>query len=179
VARAALVFGLLTVAAAACSSGGSSGSPATHVSIATTTTAGLPAAVDPGEAVVVLAGRPITFTVDGCGLPTGTTDAPGVQTTYELRGSAPGGDTLVVTRQETQGAGPTTTDTVTVVDRGRVMEAQRARFNGNTIDLRDPTATTPLLTINDGSVRGSGRFGPPDAPDHSADVDGAVAGRCP
>ena len=107
-------------------------------------------------------------------------EVPSEQVTVVARGTGPGGEPVMVDvrRFRSQGASPTITDTVRVVEGPedaprRVLEAQRFEVDGLVTDPRDPAADDPLLRVTDREVHASGVFAPPGA---FADDGGLVGG---
>ena len=107
-------------------------------------------------------------------------EVPSEQVTVVARGTGPDGEPVMVDvrRFRSQGASPTITDTVRVVEGPedaprRVLEAQRFEVDGLVTDPRDPAADDPLLRVTDREVHASGVFAPPGA---FADDGGLVAG---
>jgi hypothetical protein len=158
----------------ACSGGDASGSR-----LPTTTAATVPAVVDRGEAVLVLDGVAHEFDVAGCEPP--SNPAPGVTVDFSLAATGEDGSTLDVTRQKTEGAAVTTTETVTYIFVETILEAQRVSFADTVVDLREQDVTDALLAIDGGGVvRATGTFGPPGSTSTSTRlVHGDLVAACP
>ena len=83
-----------------------------------------------------------------------------------------------VTRSSFPGDLATTTDEV-LVARDGVLELEAER-SGTIIDLREPGAIGPLLTVEDGLVTASGVFGPVGGAEGDGGlVEGSLTLRCP
>jgi hypothetical protein len=152
------------------------GPPTTATPVAAT----LPDDVEPGRGAVLLGGELGVLTVTECSFEPATDDATGV--TVELRIAAEDGTgrTVDVVRSSFTADAPTVTDTVRVTEPdGTVLESSRAAYGDQQIDLRVPNAVGSLLRLDDGVVRATGVFGPPDGgADDPANVDGELLLRC-
>ena len=155
-----------------------------------------PAAVPDGDApadgrarLVLGSSLDLTLVVERChrdlaAQPDG--EVPSEQVTVVARGTGPGGEPVMVDvrRFRSQGASPTITDTVRVVEGPedaprRVLEAQRFEVDGLVTDPRDPDADDPLLRVTDREVHARGVFAPPGAfADDGGLVEGVLAISC-
>jgi hypothetical protein len=142
-----------------------------------------------GQARLALGGRfDVTLDVTTCtrdldAAPDG--EVPSEQVVVEATGEVDGVPlSLSVRRYRSQGASPTTTDTVRVTHGPpdaptAVLEAQRFEVDGLVTDPRDPDADDPLLRVTDAGIAAEGMFAPPGAfADDGGLVEGAVSVGC-
>lgn len=193
---AALLVGVI---AAGCSSSGdddgvgaSSGATSTEP-VVVVGPEPLTATVDPptdGMARVVMgAALDVTLEVETCERDPGATpdgEVPAERITVVARGASADGTPVVLDMRRfvSQGAAPTITDTVTVLEGTedspeRVLQAQRFEVGGTVTDLRDPDADDSLVRVTDAAVTATGVYAPPGGVAGDAGlVEGAVAVTC-
>lgn len=157
--------GALAASLLACSDdGGGRDEPEAGGTTEDTTPATLPEEVEPGRGAMVVDGQAYVLTTGACSLDPVTDPATGVTTEFTADAEDGVGTTVSVSRTVTQGAVPSTTDTITVSDAaGNAMVASRAEINGRYIDLLAEGALVPMLSLDGDEVSGDGVLGPPGA----------------
>lgn len=190
--RAFVVTAALAVGLAACGD---------DAATTATTTTSAPSRVDalpttdisepgPGEAHVVLGtSLDITLVVETCTRDLGAQpdgQVPSEQVAIQASGARADGVPVLLDlkRFRSQGASPTITDTVTVLEGTeatpvRVLQAQRFEVDGQVTDPRDPEADDPLLRVTEQRIVARGLFAPPGS--FAADgplVEGSVSIAC-
>lgn len=126
-----------------------------------TTPATLPESVEPGRGAMVIDGSGHALTVRACELEPTTDPETGVTTVLAVDADDGVGTSVSVTRSITEGAVPTTTDSITVVDTEQEgMVASRAEVGGRFVDLLAEGALTPMLDVDGDVVTGEGVLGP-------------------
>lgn len=184
--RASAVLGLLLLVAACGDDGASdAGSTEPPPGLVATTPSSLPTA-DPGEGLLVIDGLEYDFDVSACSF--GSTDGAAVGVPVSLfalegDGIGPGDEafTVRVERVFVDGAVPTFSDTIVFHQPGLdfLVQADRSEADGVIIDLRDPTATQPLLKLGDQHVSGSGTFGGRGGTAEDRTLPGTLSAGCP
>jgi hypothetical protein len=179
-----LLAGVLAASLLACSDdGGDAVDPddPTGSTPEDTTPATLPEEVEAGRGAMVVDGSAYVLTVRACSLEPVTDPETGVTTELTVDADDGVGTSVSLTRSVTQGAVPSTTDTVTVADTaGNAMVASRAEIDGRFVDLLAEGALTPMLDVDGDVVSGDGVLGPPGArPGDPAARDVSVLLRCP
>lgn len=146
-----------------------------------TTPATLPEEVEPGRGAMVIDGSAYVLTVGACSLEAVTDPDTGVTTELTVDAADGVGTRVAVSRTVTQGAVPSTTDTITVSDAtGNSMVASRAEVDGRFVDLLAEGALAPMLSVDGEVVSGEGVLGPPGArPGDPAARDVSVLLSCP
>lgn len=121
---------------------------------------------DPGVGTLIVDGVTYEFDVSACEF--GSTDGAERGVPIELfslagTGIGPGDEplTVTVTRVFAKGDTDTFSDSIVLRQPGLnfLVQADRSESDGLIIDLRDPTATAPLLKLGDKHVTGTGTFG--------------------
>ena len=179
-----LLGGALAVSLLACSDddGGDAADPDDPAtSPEDTTPATLPDEVDAGRGAMVIDGNAYVLTVRACDLEPTTDPATGVTTELAVDADDGVGTSVSVTRSVTQGAVPSTTDTIRVADTaGNALVASRAEVNGRFVDLLAEGALAPMLDVEGDVVSGEGVLGPQGArPGTPGVVDVSVLLSCP
>lgn len=147
-----------------------------------TTPATLPEEVEAGRGAMVVDGSAYVLTVRACDLEPTTDPDTGVTTQLTVDADDGVGTSVSVSRSVTQGAVPSTTDTITVADAaGNALVASRADIGGGRfVDLLAEGAITPMLSVEGELVRGEGVLGPQGArPGDPTARDVSVLVRCP
>ena len=181
--RSLLLGGVLAASLLGCSDDGGGTADPDDPSGTTedTTPATLPDEVEAGRGAMVVDGNAYVLTVGACSLEAVTDPTTGV-TTERTADAADGvGTSVSVSRTVTEGAVPSTTDTITVSDAaGNSMVASRAEINGRFVDLLAEGALVPMLSVEGDVVSGEGVLGPPGArPGDPAARDVSVLLSCP
>ena len=160
----------------------SSGSSASSATTTPSPPATLPATVDPGHGALAVGTLLVRVGITVCDLTPVTDPSNGVRTNVLVSGDDGKGGALSISQRQTSGANgtQTTTETITYTSGGNTLESSRIQIGGAYHDLRDPTATGPLFTVDGDTVRGAGVFGPPgSAAGDPALASGSVIARCP
>jgi hypothetical protein len=141
----------------------------------------VPEDAEAGLGFLVLDGDPTLLQVRSCTFEPVTDPATGVTTELAIDLDDSVAIAVSLTRSSFPGDLPTTTDEVLIARDGALaFEAERADRSGTIIDIREPGAIAPLITVDDGLVTASGVFGPVGA--RAGDeglVEGSLTLRCP
>jgi hypothetical protein len=139
-----------------------------------------------GAGTLIVDGVTYEFDVSNCEF--GSTDGaergvPIVLFSLEGTGIGPGDEPLTVTVTRVFAAGDTDTFTDSVVLRqpglNFLVQADRSESDGLIIDLRDPTATSPMLKLGDQHVTGTGTFGSRGSTADDPTLPGTLSAGCP
>src|SRR5690606_3117790 len=109
-----------------------------------------PTASAPGTGTLVLGGASQTFEVTDCRLEPDPSEPEAARALLSVTGAGTSarGDAFTVEVQRfatTMGETTTYTDAITYEDPARILQAQRIEVAGEVTDLRDPSASSPLL----------------------------------
>ncbi|HUW02499.1 MAG TPA: hypothetical protein VMW08_09135 [Acidimicrobiales bacterium] len=174
----------VSLLAAACGSDGGSSDTESPIPGATTPSS-LPEAAA-GAGTLVVDGVTYEFDVNTCRFGTADGAERGVPVelfALEGTGIGPGEEPLevTVTRVFAKGDTDTFTDSIVLRQPGLnfLVQADRSESDGLVIDLRDPTATIPLLKLGDQHVTGSGTFGSRGSTVDDPTLPGTLAAGCP
>ena len=184
------VGALIAVALAAACSSGSDGAEApkaggdgTASTIERAVVPDVPGASPAGTGVIVVGGATSSFAVTACRLDPDPAAPPAARALVTLTGAGTTGSGVAFTIELQRFAAGTSvvtyTDTVTFSDPGRILQAQRIEVSGQVTDLRDPTASTPLVRTRPGGVTASGLASAPgDGPDDGGLIGLALDATC-